>query len=195
MNGEPLCFRTFSEIVRPRMNKKSKIKNLTDEKVNIKDGTGVFVCYSLLLDSILSVAIKERDTSLPDVSGTMTTQLKKGNAEVHEKIIEITQRKSAFKEISYFFAVNLIPNIMPNSLNIVLDAIDVLVQEDTVIGKTMKKNLKKDKNDKTPADYLAKVFMIAVCNGKNKKVADIKVESCPDNVSSKPYSKNYLGSQ
>jgi GTPase SAR1 family protein len=193
MSKESLCLRTFAEIIRSRMNKKSLIKTLSDDDdgaTAVINGSAVFAFYSLLLESVLYVPKKNGDMDLPDVSGHMATQLKQGNDEVHAKIIEIAQRKAAVPDVSHFFAVNLIPNIPKVNLNVTLDAVDTLVQNDPAIGKTVKKKLKDARNAKTPADYLAEVFVLAVCNGKNKKL--IVSASHLDSFSAEKHSKHRI---
>ena len=170
MSKEALCIRAFAETIRNRMKKKSLIKNLRTDSggEEPKNGSAVFVFYSLLLESLLYIPYKNEEPDLPDVSSYTATQLKQGNEEVHSKLVEIAERKKTRDDVSFFFATNLIPNINEPYRDVVLDAVDTLVQNDIGIGKATKKKLKNARNKNTPADYLAEVFILAVCSGKNR---------------------------
>ncbi len=177
MSAEPLCFRTFGETIRPCMSKKMcKKEYLADKNVfesddairsrTSIDGTLIHACYNLLLESILYLPIANEEKDIPDISRPMITQIKRGKAEVHNKIKEIAQRKNADVSVGVFFAVNITPNI-PKVLDTVLDSIDALVQNDASLGKKMQTTLKKSRTNKTPADYLAEVLVVAICSGTN----------------------------
>ena len=174
MSTESLCLRTFAEAVRNRMNKKSVIKFLDPEtKFAVlgdeeRDATGVFVFYSLLLDSLSYAAKMDSVVGVPDISKTQTTYLKSGQSPVPDKFIEIAQRPSAVADVSSCFAINLVPNIPRGDLSIVLDAVLAITQNDDSIGKTKQKALRVARKEKAPADFLAEAFILAVRVGKNK---------------------------
>lgn len=175
MAAETLCLRTFAEIVRSHMNKKSVIKKLDDERkfvqtgfIETKDASGVFVFYSLLLDSLSYAAKVDGVDGIPDVSKQITTYIKSGQSEVPAKFIEIAQGKTTVANVSTCFSINLIPNITQSSLNIVLDAVLALVLADASLGKTTHKNFKDWRTKKAPADFLAEVFVLSVRGGRNK---------------------------
>lgn len=177
MSANPLCLRTFGEIIRPCMSKKMcKKEYLADKKsfesdVDVRNrssinGSSVYEFYTLLYSSILYLPIANEENRIPDIGRPMITQVKRGNAEVHNKIKEIAQRKDADVHAGVFFATNIVPNI-PKVLDTVLDNIDALVQGDASLGKKMQATLKKSRTNKTPADYLAEVLVVAICNGCN----------------------------
>lgn len=174
MSTESLCLRTFAEAVRNRMNKKSVIKFLDPEtKFAVlgdeeRDATGIFVFYSLLLDSLSYAAKMDGVVCVPDISKTQTTYLKSGQSPVPDKFIEIAQRPSAVADVSSCFAINLVPNIPKGDLSVVLDAVLAITQNDDSIGKTKQKALRVALKEKTPADFLAEAFILAVRVGKNK---------------------------
>ncbi len=175
MSTEALCLRTFSNCVRPHMNKKSVIKSFdTANKFALtglqetKDASGIFVFYSLLLSSLSYAAEVDGETDIPDVSKTQATYLHSGQAPVPVKFVELAQSKDAAINVSTCFAINLIPNMPKSSLNIVLDAVLSLIVGDASLGKTTHKNFKAWRNEKAPADFLAEAFVLAIRVGKNK---------------------------
>ena len=97
MASEPLCIRTFAEVVRTHVNKNSIVKVLNgNQKFEVtgqetKDASGVFVFYSLLLDSLAHAYTIDGGTGLPDISKQLTTYLKNGQSEVSAKFIEVAQ--------------------------------------------------------------------------------------------------------
>lgn len=183
MNAEPLCLRTFGEIIRRRVDKKMRKKEyLPDKKFfesdgDVKDretinGSGIANFYSqILLEAILYYPKASGEAGLPDITSTMCTKLRKGQSEVHGNIVSLAQRKKAAELASDFFDANLIPNIPQAYISIVLDAVDALIQSDSSLGATKQKELKRSRKDKTPAGYLAEVLIIAVCSEKNVDIA------------------------
>lgn len=182
MSSESLCIRTFAEVVRGRMNKKAQIKNFNMENKafqsdaeaerNNKDVnlSQVFPLYKLLLDSIVYIAVENGESGIPDIDAPMASQLKEGAWEIHQKIKEIAQRKGMKGEVMSFFDANLVPNIPTAVLPSVLDDIDALVRDAVDVKKRRRDALKQAyQQRKSDASYLAEVWLIAVCNGTNKK--------------------------
>ncbi|WP_206812127.1 ABC-three component system protein [Paradesulfitobacterium ferrireducens] len=182
MSGQSLCIRTFAEVIRGRMNKKAQIKNFDTEKKlfqsdaeakrknNEIDLSQVYAFYKLLLDAVVYIALGNGEEGIPDINPSMTSQLKNGEWEINQKIKEIAQRKEAKKIISGYFEANLIPNI-PNSVRpSVLDDIDTLVRDSSDIKRRKRDSLKQAyQQRKSDALYLAEVYLLALCNGTNKK--------------------------
>jgi len=177
---EPLCARTFCEAVRPRMNKKTRTKNFYNEKNFIDagasgkefDGSKDIHFFPLLFKAVMYIAVSNGELELPDVSAKMVSELKNGMSEVHPKIIEIAQRKETLKAVGEYFAINLIPNMTKAALTAALDAIDTLVMGDVSLGKTLQKMLAAARKNKTPADYLAEVWINAITLGRNRIEAE-----------------------
>ena len=173
MTAEPLCIRTFAEVVRTHMNKKSTIKLLNgSEKFQetgqeVKDASGVFAFYSLLLES-LAHAYTIEGATFPDVPKQLTTYLKNAQSEVPNKFVEAAQNRESVSNVSTCFSMNLIPNITKASLPIVLDAVLAITQQDSGLGKTRQQDFKKWRKEKSDADFLAEAFVLAVRSGKNK---------------------------
>ena len=134
------------------------------------DATGVFVFYSLLLESLAYIANVDGMIGIPDISKTQTTYLKNGRSPVPAIFIEIAQNDSTVANVSYYFSANLIPNIPKGNQSIVLDAVLALVEGDISLGKSKQTAIKKMRKEKTPADFLAEVFVLAVRVGNNKIV-------------------------
>lgn len=180
MSNESLCIRAFAEVLRGRMNKKSQIKNFDPEKkmfqsdAEVKNSTstdlsGVFNFYKLLLDAVIYIAVDEGESGIPDINSTMTTQLKNGKWEIHEKIKEIAQGNSMKVIVADYFEANLIPNIPNNVLASVLDDVDNLVRNSSDIKNRKRDSLKQSyRQRKSDAAYLAEVYLFAICNGTNK---------------------------
>ena len=167
MSEKTLNIRTFAEAMRERMDKKSCIKDfdIGTETIQIIDLTRVFHFYYQLLKAVVYSVDED---GIPDISKTMTTQLKRGNDEVHQKIKEIAQRKETRRAVAAYFEVNLIPNIPSVVRASVLDDVDALVQNDKGIAQRRRKSLKELRNSsKDGASYLADVWLLAICNGKN----------------------------
>lgn len=180
MSHEPLCIRTFAEVIRSRMKKKAHIKNFDpDEKMFQSDAevknnvainlSGIFNFYKFLLDAIIYRAIAEGEGGIPDIPSSMTSELKNGKSEVHNKIKEIAQRKEAKMIVTEYFEANLIPNIPENVCSSVLGCIEELVRNSKNI-KGRKANALKQayRQKKSDASYLAEVYLLAVCNGVNE---------------------------
>jgi len=181
MSDKTLNIRTFAETFRERMNKKASIKDFDtgSEITQSKDLTQVFHFYYHLLKAVI---YNVDEVGIPDIVQSMTTKLKKGNAEIHPKIKEIAQRKETRKSVVDYFSTNLIPNIPQPVLSSVLDDINVLVQSDTGIGKEKRKSLRKLRSSsKDGASYLADVWLLAICNGTNI-INDKKVAAKGDDV-------------
>ena len=80
----------------------------------------------------------------------------------------MAQTKCAVANVSTFFANNLLPNITKNRQDIVLDAILNIIECDSNLGATLQKRFKKMRTGKAPADFLAEVFIAAICSHRNK---------------------------
>jgi len=162
------------------MNKKAQIKNFDSEKKRFQsdaevqnsistDLSGVFNFYKLLLDAVVYISIDEGESGIPDINSTMTSQLKMGNWEIHERIKEIAQRNNMKVVVADYFEANLIPNIPNTILTSVLDDIDFLVSNSADIRKKKRDALKQAyQQKKSNAHYLAEVYLVAICNGTNK---------------------------
>jgi len=175
MVSEALCLRTFGECVRPCMNKKSVIKSLDFGRKftqtglqETRDASGVNVFYSLLMESLSYGASVDGIEGIPDISKTQTTYLKSGQSDVPAKFVEIAQKSGAVADVSAFFAINLISNIVKSSQAVCLDRVLALVEGDSSLGKTKQKQFKAWRNEKAPADFLAEAFVLAIRVGKNK---------------------------
>jgi hypothetical protein len=185
MNAEPLCFRTFCEVIRLRMNKKSRTKFfMADASGQGFDGTRDKNLYPLLLEAVVYIAKSNDEPDLPDVSAKMVSELKNGSTEVHPKIIEVAQRKRAVKAVGEYLAADLIPNMTQTALAVALDGVGALVAGDALLGTALKKTLANARKNKTPADYLAEVLISAITLGKNKIEAQPKEVSALDAIRS-----------
>jgi hypothetical protein len=166
-----LCIRTFAEAIRLKMSKTSRIKDFDTDTVVTKDGSLVRVFYPLLLNAVIYKAKADGEDGLPDISAKMATELKNGTGdkpEVHPKIKEIAARNGTRRFVGNFFAANLIPNIINDTLEIVVDAIDAIVQADKSLGSRKAKSLKEARKRNDPADFLARVMLLAITVGTNK---------------------------
>ncbi|MDR2559219.1 MAG: hypothetical protein LBC86_06730 [Oscillospiraceae bacterium] len=184
MNREALCVATFCEVIRPNMNKKSAFKYYDDDKklfttelgVITKDGSGVLNFYTLLFESLTYNPQFTAD-DIPDIAAPRITQIKKRNEKVPDAFISIAQLPGIANSVSCFFAANLTPNINKKSLNIVVDAVDSLVQNDTSLGKKNLKLFKTYKQNKTPEDYLAEVWVLAVTRNNESMKSKVPVKT------------------
>lgn len=173
MSDEALCFRTFAECIRPQMKEKTIKKKYDTDKTSFSGktmpikGTGVFQFYTLLLESIVYLHIENDNSQLPDISGSMTSQIKNGKAEAPEKICELAQRDNSVSTVALYFAANLIPNIPKKTLDDILGKIDDLIKNDKTLDKKTSQKLTKMKDKLLPADYLAEVFISAVLRKAN----------------------------
>ncbi|WP_066633954.1 ABC-three component system protein [Desulfolucanica intricata] len=180
MSGEPLCIRTFAEIVRSRMSKKARIKNFDPEKKSFQSDaevenqvtinlSQVYTFYKLLLDAVIYMSICNGETGIPDIDSAMTSQLKNGKREIHQKIKEIAQRKETKRTVSDYFEANLVPNIPRVVRRNVLDDINTLVSSSPDIKTRKRKALQQAyRQEKNPAAYLAEIYLIAICSGTNE---------------------------
>jgi hypothetical protein len=164
------------------MSKKAQIKkfNATDcsfqsdaeakSKNKDVDLSQVFTFYKLLLDSIVYVATQSEEEGLPDIDATMTSQLKNGEWEVHQKIKEVAQRINMKAIVTSYFEANLVSNIPISVLSSVLDDVDALVRDSADVKKRKRDSLKQAyQQQKSNASYLAEVWLLSVCNGKNMR--------------------------
>ncbi len=180
MSAESLCLRTFGEIVRPRVSKKMRKKEYLLASGEFEDdhviahraainGSAIGKFYSeILLEAILYFP-RANEEDVPDITPAMCSQLKNGRIEAHEGVVRYAQQTNAVKIVGDFLNINLIPHIPKAVLSIVLDDVNRLVQGDTSLGAEKQRKLTACKKTKTPADYLAEVLVVAVCNGKNMK--------------------------
>jgi len=105
------------------MNKKSTIKvmngNVKFEETGqeFKDASGVFVFYSLLLNSLTHAYTISGGAGLPDVSKQLTTYLKSGQWEISDKFVEVAQTKGVVADVSTCFSMNLIPTATGDAFN------------------------------------------------------------------------------
>jgi hypothetical protein len=166
------------------MNKKSAIKTFEEDRdftvigQETKDASGVFVFYSLLLESLAHFGHICGVEGIPDVSSTQTTYLVSGQREVPGKFVEIAQFPNASAHVGTFFSLNLIPNMAKTSVSIAMDAVLTIIEEDDSIGKATQRTFKKWHKEKAPADFLAEAFIVAVRSGKNK--IDDSMEAASD---------------
>lgn len=199
MSNESLCIRTFAEVMRGRMHKKAQIKNFNSDKkmfpsdaevqnIISTDLSGVFNFYKLLLDAVIYIAIDEGENGIPDINATMTSHLRRGKWEVHEKIKEIAQRNNMKVVVADYFDANLIPNIPKTVLSSVLDDVDNLVRNSADVRKKKRDSLKQAyQQKKSDANYLAEVYLVAICNGTNKiDNADLTANS-KKNINKDPF--------
>lgn len=177
MNGQTLCIRTFAEAIRPKMSKTSKIKDFDTNMTATGNGGLIGVFYPLLLNAVICNAKACGEEGLPDVSAKMATELKKGGSEVHPKIKEIAAREETRRLVGDFFAVNLIPNVVNDALEIVVDAVDAIVQADKSLGIHKAKTLKEAGKRSNPADFLARVLLLAITVGTNKVLTEQTAKS------------------
>jgi uncharacterized protein YdcH (DUF465 family) len=178
MSEKTLCIGTFGEIVRKHMKKKAYIKNYDADKksfpsdaevmrLNLVDVnlSYIYPFYKLLLDAVI---YRYEGEGIPDISSTMTSELKNGNMGVNDKIIELAQRNDAKGLVAEYFCANLVPNITAKMLPTVLDGIDSLVQADKSLGSQTQKRLKQARQQaKDEAHYLADVWLLALLNNTN----------------------------
>ena len=150
MTAEPLCIRTFGEAVRNNMNKKSIIKKMDNEGItetsSTENASGISVFYSLLLESLFYTARTDGSGDVFNLDAKMATNLKKGTWDVKEEIIDLAQNKGTASNVSYFFAVNLLPNILKGYQDVVLDAVLTVIENDSNLGKTTQTKFKKMRN-------------------------------------------------
>jgi hypothetical protein len=179
MSGQTLCIRTFAEAIRPKMSKTSKIRDFDTDTMTTENGGLVRVFYPLLLNAVIYKAKGDGEEGLPDISAKMATELKNGNGdkpEVHPKIKEIAARDETRRLVGDFFAVNIIPNIINDALEIVVDSVDAIVQSDKSLGNHKAKALREASKRNNPADFLARAFLLAITVGTNKVVVETAVK-------------------
>jgi hypothetical protein len=167
MSEHILCIRTFAEAIRIKMSKASTIRDYDTSYKTTDDGSLIRVFYPLLLNAVIYKARADEEAGLPDISSKMATELKKGKVEVHPKIKEIAERDETRLAVADFFAENLLPNIVNDALSIVIDAVDAIVQADISLGQRKQRALK-EASKRNPADYLARVLLLAIMVGTNK---------------------------
>lgn len=181
MNKESLSVRAFAETMRGRMSKKAQIKNFDPDKNSFQSDTEamrngyvnlsqVYSFYRMLLVSIVYIALDNGVDDIPEIDKSMTSQLKNGKWEIHQKIKEIAQRKSSKASVTAYFEANLVANIPISVKASVIDDIYMIVWDSSDIKKRKRDALKQAYvQRKSDASYLAEVWILAVCNGTNKK--------------------------
>ncbi len=166
----------------PRPNFMSEVKN--QMTINLSQ---VYTFYKLLIDAVIYLSVCNYEEGVPDIDPTMTSQLKNGRCEVHQKIKEIAQDKATRKIVTDYFRVNLTPNIPEAVCSSVLGDIDALVRSAPDITKRKRNALKQaylqKKND---AAYLAEVYLFAICNGVNETATFKPQTSTKENASEDP---------
>lgn len=191
--AEKLCLRTYGELIRPYMKKKSIFKPNVGRVYTKKEpinGSGIHAFYSMLLDSLIH-SIDDNDyVDIPDLNNSLTTRIRSGAIDIPSKIVEIAQRSTIIGEVEEYFSEYLIPNLPQKSLDTVNDAILSLIDGDTSIGETKQKMLKDSFTPVNPAHFYAEVFVYAVQRNQNKmnvmNALKVSEETVSDEKSSMP---------
>lgn len=166
-----LCLRTYAECVRPYMKKKSVFKpnvGLAIVRKETIDGQGIHAFYSMLLDALTNNVKEEDLQEIPDITNSLTTHLKSGAADVHNKFVELAQRENVVEDVEEYFNDYLIPNIPKESLDTVNDAIVSLIEKDSEIGATKQEKLKRTLFDFSAARFHAEVLVYTIQRNQNK---------------------------
>ena len=193
MSGKRLNMRTFGNELKPKMSKTAYKKIFDSEKktfisrtnAEARDASKQEALYDFLFSSLTYALQDEVGYKFPDLNKGWISQTLNNKIPLNSAILKAAQRKEASKDVSYFFSQNLIPNIPSNVLSVVVDDLDVLVQADISLGDKKRKSLKKSKMAKSEADYLADVWVLAVCRGteiktgKTKKAIELETKSAP----------------
>ena len=169
---EKLCLRTYGELIRPYMKKKSIFKPDVG-RAYIKNGpingSGIHAFYSMLLDSLIYSIEDDDYADMPELNNSLTTRLRSGVIDIPGKFVEIAQKETIIKDVEAYFSKYLIPNLPQESLDSVNDAVLRLINDNTSIGETKQKMLKESFRPSNLAYFYAEVFVYTVQRNQNKK--------------------------
>lgn len=166
--GERLCLRTYGEIIRPFMKRKSfLIEEMGGDVVrsSMKDGQQIGVFYTMLLSS-LCYDMNGRIKGLPQISSSLPTNLKQGDVDVPGAFVELAQVDGVVDRVEEFFSEYLIPNIPLESLDTLNDEIISLINSDASIGPTKQNKLVRLCQEEA-SRFHAETFVFAVQRNHN----------------------------
>ena len=177
MPEKTLTIASFGDVLKPKMSKKGKKKDY-DAKENRfemrndateRNCSTQGVLYELLFESLIYTLSEDENYKFPDINKRWISQTVTGEIPLTASIQSAAQRPNAVSEVGDYFRENIIPNIPKAVRDVVLDGIDMLVQGDDSLGKKKIKSLKMAKKQKSAEDFLAEVWVLAVCLDESSK--------------------------
>ncbi|MDD3040622.1 tetratricopeptide repeat protein [Bacteroides sp.] len=173
MTEKSLTMRSFGDALKSKMSKTVKKKLFDADKNNFesrpealeRDASKQEFLYELLFESLTYKLQRKEELKFPDLSKSWISGTINNKISLNAAILKAAQRKEAAKEVADYFNQNLIPNIPMNLLSVVTGNVSVLVQNDVTMGEPKKRSLELSFKKKSEADYLAEVWVLAVCMG------------------------------
>jgi len=165
--------RTFGDVLKPNMSK-TAIKKQYDNNKNLfevtpdaieRDASKQETLYELLFDSLIYTLQQDECFKFPDISKSWISETINNKKPISSEIIKAAQKQEAATFVAAYFASNIVPNIPKHLLSVVVDGIMILVQYDTSLGRKKRDSLKSARERKSEADFLADVWVLAVCRG------------------------------
>jgi len=168
-----LTIRTYGNVLKHKMSKSAVIKFYdADKRVFVaspdvieRDASKQETLYNLLFESLLYTLRLDEGFRFPDISKSWISETINAKIPVNSEILKAAQKKEAAAAVATYFDHNIIPNIPKHMLSMVVDGVSSLVQDDTKLGKKKRDSLKSARDRKSEADFLADVWILAVCNG------------------------------
>ncbi|WP_312102873.1 tetratricopeptide repeat protein [Pygmaiobacter massiliensis] len=203
MSEKLLTMRSFGDAMKFKMSKAAKKKFFDASKAAFEhrpeatelDASKQEVLYGLLFESLTYTLQQTDGKRFPDIGKVWISETINNKKPLHTEILKAAQRTEAVNEVAVYFHENLVPNIPKSLLSVVVDSVAGLVQGDATLGKKKITSLKSAKERKAAADYLAEVWVLAVCIGakrpncSQRKPGRQKNKSTVDNATIKTQSK------
>jgi len=165
--------RTFGDVLKPNMSK-TAVKKQYDNNKNLfeatpdaieRDASKQETLYELLFESLIYTLQQDECFKFPDISKSWISETVNNKKPVSSEIIKAAQKQEAATFVAAYFANNIVPNIPKPLLSVVVDGVMILVQYDASLGRKKRDSLKSARERKSEADFLADVWVLAVCRG------------------------------
>jgi len=171
MSEKLLTMNGYGDALKPRMSKTSRVKRydadtdgfiMTPDALDL-DATKQETIYRLLYESLTYKLCEDEAIKIPDISKEWISKTINGKIPLNSEILKAAQKREATTIVAAYFNNNIIPNIPKHLLCEAVNSISSLVLGDYSISKEKRDSLKQAKEKKSEADYLADVWILAVC--------------------------------
>jgi len=173
MSGNVLTMRTFGDVLKKRMSKTARKKYFDNSRNTFtlppdaieRDATKQETLYDFLFESLVyKIQYEDGETKIPDFNKSWISETINGKIPLNSEVLKAAQKQEAAAVTAAYFNNNIVPNIPKHLLPVVVDSVGELIKEDAGLGAIKRASLKSAKDKKSEADYLAAVWVLAVCN-------------------------------
>jgi len=186
MSDTPLTIRSFGDVLKPKMSKTARKKYYDPNKCVFemphnaieRDASKQETLYELLFESLTYTLFLDESFRFPDISKSWISETINNRIPINSEVIKAAQKQEAATVVAAYFSHNIIPNIPKHLLSVVVDSVEALIQGDSSLGKNKRVSLKSAKERKSEADYLADVWVLAVCRSAELQIRKPSKGAC-----------------